>query len=97
MELKFSTRQLIANELNEQYTFEELAILERQLVELWHSERYDSGRGENVVSEFLWKLKDILASATYDRTRAVHKAWANPPTPEAEPAPAPAGWDTVND
>jgi hypothetical protein len=97
MQLKFSTRQLIANELNEQYTFEELAILERQLVELWHSERYDSGRGENVVSEFLWRLKDILASATYDRTRAVHKAWVNPPTPEAEPAPAPAGVDVVND
>jgi hypothetical protein len=89
MELNFSTRKLIANELNEQYTFEELAILERQLVELWHSERYDSGRGENVVSEFLWRLKDILGSVTYDRTRAVHKAWANPPAPEVTLAEEP--------
>jgi hypothetical protein len=89
MELKFSTRQLIANELNEQYTFEDLAILKRQLVELWHSEKYDSGRGENVVSEFLWRLQDILGSATYDKTQAVHKAWANPPAPKVEPAEEP--------
>jgi hypothetical protein len=89
MELKFSTRQLIANELNEQHTFEELAILERQLVALWHSERYDSGRGENIVSEFLWRLQDILGATIYDRKQAVHKAWANPPAPESEPAEEP--------
>ena len=89
MELNFSTRKLIANELNEQYTFEELAILERQLVALWHDERYDSGRGENIVSDFLWRLKDILGATIYDKTQAVHKAWANPPAPEVAPAEEP--------
>ena len=97
MELKYSTKNIIINELNEQYSFEQLSIMKGLLTDLWHEERYNSGRGDTFASEALWRLQDLFCQAMYDKRTQAYKEWKNPPTPEVEESPAPEGWNVVND
>lgn len=81
MELNYKLQQQLAVEIANQFSTSDLNVLRESLRVVHDNERYNSGRGETLVSEALWRVYRIFGQAVEVKSDMDYQNFINPPAP----------------